>query len=159
MLSKRNLLHLVKEKHVRGWDDPRMPTISGMRRRGFTSEALRAFCEEIGVTRNESVIDLGRLENAVRDHLNAHARARRMAVLDPVKVVITNYPEGQVEQMEVQNNPEDPAAGVRTVPFSRELYIERDDFMEEPTQEVLPPRARAARCGCAARTSSPAPTS
>ena len=136
VLSKRNLLHLVKEKYVRGWDDPRMPTISGMRRRGYTSEALRAFCEEIGVTKNESVIDLGRLENAVRNHLNATA-ARRMAVLNPVKVIITNYPEGQVEQMEVQNNPEDPSAGVRTVPFSRELYIERDDFMEEPSKKFF----------------------
>jgi len=136
VLSKRNLLHLVKEKYVRGWDDPRMPTISGMRRRGYTSEALRAFCEEIGVTKNESVIDLGRLENAVRNHLNATA-PRRMAVLNPVKVIITNYPEGQVEQMEVQNNPEDPSAGVRTVPFSRELYIERDDFMEEPSKKFF----------------------
>ncbi|MFZ5446107.1 MAG: glutamine--tRNA ligase/YqeY domain fusion protein [Myxococcota bacterium] len=136
VLSKRNLLHLVKEKYVRGWDDPRMPTISGMRRRGFTSEALRAFCEEIGVTRNESVIDLGRLENAVRNHLNATA-PRRMAVLNPVKVIITNYPESQVEQVEVQNNPEDPAAGVRSVPFSRELYIERDDFMEDPPKKFF----------------------
>jgi glutaminyl-tRNA synthetase len=136
VLSKRNLLHLVKEKYVRGWDDPRMPTISGMRRRGFTSEALRAFCDEIGVTKNESVIDLGRLENAVRNHLNLTA-ARRMAVLNPLKVIITNYPEGQVEQMEVQNNPEDPSAGVRTVPFSRELYIERDDFMEEPAKKFF----------------------
>ncbi len=136
VLSKRNLLHLVKEKYVRGWDDPRMPTISGMRRRGFTSEALRAFCEEIGVTRNESVIDLGRLENAVRDHLNATAH-RRMAVLDPLKVVLTNFPEGQVEQVEVQNNPEDPGAGVRLVPFSRELFIERDDFLEDPPKKFF----------------------
>ncbi|PZR13504.1 MAG: glutamine--tRNA ligase [Archangium gephyra] len=136
VLSKRNLLHLVKEKFVRGWDDPRMPTISGMRRRGYTSEALRAFCEEIGVTKNESVIDLGRLENAVRDHLNATAH-RRMAVLHPVKVVITNFPDGQVEQFEVQNNPEDPNAGVRQVPFSKELFIERDDFMEEPSKQFF----------------------
>jgi glutaminyl-tRNA synthetase len=136
VLSKRNLLHLVKEKHVRGWDDPRMPTISGMRRRGYTPEALRAFCEEIGVTKNESVIDLGRLENAVRDHLNRVAH-RRLAVLDPLKVVITNYPDAQVEQVEVQNNPEDPDAGVRTVPFCRELYIERDDFMEDPPKKFF----------------------
>lgn len=136
VLSKRNLLHLVKEKHVTGWDDPRMPTISGMRRRGYTSEALRAFCEEIGVTKNESVIDVGRLENAVRTHLNATAH-RKMAVIDPVKVIITNYPEGQVEQMEVQNNPEDPNAGLRTVPFSRELFIEREDFQEEPAKKFF----------------------
>ncbi len=136
VLSKRNLLHLVKEKYVRGWDDPRMPTLSGMRRRGYTSEALRAFCDEIGVTKNESVIDVGRLENAVRTHLNATA-TRKMAVLNPLKVVLTNYPEGQVEQMEVANNPEDPAAGVRSVPFSRELYIERDDFMEEPSKKFF----------------------
>ena len=136
VLSKRNLLKLVKENYVSGWDDPRMPTISGMRRRGFTSEALRAFCEEVGVTKNESVIDLGRLENSVRNHLNATAH-RRMAVVNPLKVIITNYPEGQVEQMEVQNNPEDPAAGVRTVPFSRELFIERDDFMEEPSKKFF----------------------
>lgn len=136
VLSKRNLLHLVKEKYVSGWDDPRMPTISGMRRRGFTSEALRSFCEEVGVTKNESVIDLGRLENSVRNHLNATAH-RKMAVLDPLKVVLTNYPAGQVEQMEVQNNPEDPSAGVRSVPFSGELFIERDDFMEEPSKKFF----------------------
>jgi glutaminyl-tRNA synthetase len=136
VLSKRNMRKLVEGKYVSGWDDPRMPTVAGMRRRGFTSEALRAFCEEVGVTKNDSVIDLGRLENAVRSHLNATAH-RRMAVLDPVKVVITNYPAGQVEQMEVQNNPEDPAAGVRSVPFSGELYIERDDFMEAPTPKFF----------------------
>ena len=136
VLSKRNLLHLVETKRVNGWDDPRMPTIAGMRRRGFTSEALRSFCEEVGVTKNESVIDLGRLENAVRSHLNATAH-RRMAVLNPLKVVITNYPAGQVEQVEVQNNPEETAAGVRSVPFSRELYIERDDFMEEPEKKFF----------------------
>ncbi|MDP1822172.1 MAG: glutamine--tRNA ligase/YqeY domain fusion protein [Archangium sp.] len=136
VLSKRNMRKLVEDKHVSGWDDPRMPTIAGMRRRGFTSEALRAFCEEVGVTKNDSVIDLGRLENAVRNHLNATAH-RRMGVLDPIKVVLTNYPAGQVEQMEVQNNPEDPSAGVRSVPFSRELYIERDDFMEEPAKKFF----------------------
>ena len=136
VLSKRNLLKLVKENYVSGWDDPRMPTISGMRRRGFTSQALRAFCEEVGVTKNESVIDLGRLENSVRNQLNATAH-RRMAVINPLKVVVTNYPAGQVEQMEVQNNPEDPSAGVRSVPFSRELFIERDDFMEEPSKKFF----------------------
>ncbi len=136
VLSKRNLLHLVKEGHVRGWDDPRMPTIAGMRRRGFTSEGLRAFCEEVGVTKTESVIDVGRLENAIRDHLNRTA-PRRMAVVDPVKVVLTNYPEGQVEQVSVQNNPEDEAAGTRLVPFSRELYIERDDFLEDPPKKFF----------------------
>jgi glutaminyl-tRNA synthetase len=136
VLSKRNLLHLVKEKFVTGWDDPRMPTISGMRRRGFTSEAVRAFCEEIGVTKNESVIDVGRLENAVRTHLNAVAQ-RRMVVLNPLKVVITNYAEGQVEHVDVQNNPEDEKAGVRSVPFARELFIERDDFMEEPSKKFF----------------------
>ncbi len=136
VLSKRNLLHLVKEGLVSGWDDPRMPTISGMRRRGFPSEALRAFCEEIGVTRNDSVIDVGRLENAVRDHLNAHA-PRRMAVLDPLKVIVTNWPEGKVELVEVQNNPEDPSAGVRQVPFGRELFVERDDFLEDPPKKFF----------------------
>ncbi len=136
VLSKRNLLHLVKEKYVSGWDDPRMPTISGMRRRGYTSEALRAFCEEIGVTKHESVIDVGRLENAVRSHLNQTA-PRRMAVLHPLKVVITNFPDGQVEHVEVQNNPEDANAGVRQVPFAKELFIERDDFMEEPSKQFF----------------------
>jgi glutaminyl-tRNA synthetase len=136
VLSKRNLLFLVKNGLVRGWDDPRMPTIAGMRRRGFTSQGLRAFCEDIGVTKTESVIDLGRLENAVRDHLNTTAH-RRLAVLDPVKVVITNYPADLVEQVPVPNNPEDEAAGTRTVPFSRELYIERDDFMEDPPKKFF----------------------
>jgi glutaminyl-tRNA synthetase len=136
VLSKRNLLHLVKNGHVRGWDDPRMPTIAGMRRRGFTAEGLRAFCEEIGVTKTESVIDVGRLENAIRDHLNRTAQ-RRLAVLDPVKVILTNYPEGQVEQVAVPNNPEDESAGTRLVPFSRELYIERDDFMEDPPKKFF----------------------
>lgn len=136
VLSKRNLLYLVKNGLVRGWDDPRMPTIAGMRRRGFTSEGLRAFCEGVGVTKTESVIDLGRLENAIRDHLNATA-ARRMAVLDPIKVVITNYPADQVEQVPVPNNPENEAAGTRTVPFSRELYLERDDFMEDPPKKFF----------------------
>ncbi len=136
VLSKRNLLKLVIDKHVKGWDDPRMPTVAGMRRRGFTPEAIQNFCEDIGVTKTESVIDLGRLENAVRDHLNKAAQ-RRMAVLNPLKVVITNYPESQVEQMEVANHPEDETAGKRTVPFSREIYIERDDFMEDPPKKFF----------------------
>jgi glutaminyl-tRNA synthetase len=136
VLSKRNLLTLVKEKHVWGWDDPRMPTVSGMRRRGYTSEAIRAFCDEVGVTKTESVIDLGRLENAVRGHLNATAH-RRMGVLRPLKLVITNYPEGQQENVEVQNNPEDPSAGTRTVPFTKTLFIERDDFMEDPPKKFF----------------------
>jgi glutaminyl-tRNA synthetase len=136
VLSKRNLLHLVKEGYVSGWDDPRMPTISGMRRRGYTSQALRAFCEDIGVTKNDTVIDILRLENAVRDHLNATA-PRRMAVVNPLKVVVTNWPAGQVEHVEVQNNPEDEKAGVREVPFSGELFIEHDDFMEDPPKKFF----------------------
>jgi glutaminyl-tRNA synthetase len=136
VLSKRNLLHLVQSGIVRGWDDPRMPTISAMRRRGFPAEAIRAFVEDVGVTRNESVVDLGRLENAVRDHLNKAAH-RRMAVLRPLKVTVTNWPAGQVEEVEVLNNPEDEAAGVRRVPFSGELFIERDDFMEDPPKKFF----------------------
>ncbi len=136
VLSKRNLLTLVKDRHVSGWDDPRMPTVSGMRRRGYPSDAIRAFCEDIGVTKTGSVIDLGRLENAVRANLNAKAQ-RRMGVLRPLKVTITNYPEGDTEHVELQNNPEDPAAGVRSVPFSKSLYIERDDFMEDPPKKFF----------------------
>ena len=136
VLSKRNLLYLVKNGLVRGWDDPRMPTLSAMRRRGYPAEAIRAFAEEVGVTKTESVIDLGRLENAVRDYLNKHAQ-RRMAVLKPLKVTITNWPAGQVEEVEVQNNPEDEAAGTRKVPFSGELFIERDDFMEDPPKKFF----------------------
>ncbi len=136
LLSKRNLLTLVKEKHVSGWDDPRMPTVSGMRRRGYTREAIRAFCDEIGVTKTESVIDVGRLENAVRTHLNSTAH-RRMGVLRPLKLTVTNYPGGETELVEVQNNPEDPSAGLRTVPFTRTLFIERDDFMEDPPKKFF----------------------
>jgi glutaminyl-tRNA synthetase len=131
VLSKRVLLRLVNEGHVRGWDDPRMPTISGLRRRGFPAEGIRAFATEIGVSRNDSVVEIERLEHAVRDVLNRKA-PRRFGVLDPLKVVIENYPEGQVEELEAINNPEDAAAGTRKVPFSRELYIERDDFAEDP---------------------------
>lgn len=136
VLSKRKLLELVKGGHVKGWDDPRMPTISGMRRRGYTPEAIQAFCEEIGVTRFNSVIDVTKLENAVRDDLNKRAQ-RRMAVLRPLKVVIENYPEGETELLETTNNPEDPEAGTRQVPFSRELYIEREDFMEDPPKKFF----------------------
>jgi glutaminyl-tRNA synthetase len=131
VLSKRVLLRLVNEGHVRGWDDPRMPTISGLRRRGFPAEGIRDFAATIGVAKADSVIEVGMLEHAVRDVLNRTA-SRRFAVLDPLKVVVENYPEGLVEQMEVVNNPEDPSAGARSVEFSRELWIERDDFMEEP---------------------------
>ncbi len=130
VLSKRRLIQLVREGHVKGWDDPRMPTLSGLRRRGYTPEAIRNFCEAIGVAKNDSVVDVALLEYHVRQDLNKRA-PRRMAVLDPVKVVITNYPEGQVEWLEAVNNPEDEGAGTRKVPFSRELYIERADFREE----------------------------
>jgi glutaminyl-tRNA synthetase len=134
VMSKRKLLRLVQEGLVNGWDDPRMPTISGLRRRGYTPESIRDFCDRIGVAKNESTVDIALLEHCVRQDLNRHA-GRVMGVLDPVKVVITNYPEGQVEEMEAINNPEDPSAGTRKVPFSRELYIERDDF-----REVAPPK-------------------
>jgi glutaminyl-tRNA synthetase len=134
VMSKRKLLRLVQEGLVNGWDDPRMPTISGLRRRGYTPESIREFCERIGVAKNESTVDIALLEHCIRQDLNRHAR-RVMGVLDPVKVVITNYPEGQVEEMEAINNPEDPSAGTRKVPFSGELYIERDDF-----REVAPPK-------------------
>ena len=129
VMSKRKLLQLVNEKHVGGWDDPRMPTISGLRRRGYTPESLRLFCEKIGVARFSSVIDVIVLENSIREHLNAIA-PRFMAVLDPIKVVLINYPEDQTEWMEAVNNPEDPSVGSRQIPFTRELFIERDDFME-----------------------------
>jgi glutaminyl-tRNA synthetase len=134
VLSKRFLLRLVQEGRVRGWDDPRMPTISGLRRRGFPPEGLRQFAEAIGVARRESVVEYAALEHEVRDVLNRRAE-RRMAVLRPLKVVLTNYPEGPGEEMEAVNNPEDPAAGTRRVPFSRELYVERDDFMEDPPKK------------------------
>lgn len=130
VLSKRKLIRLVEEGHVSGWDDPRMPTIAGLRRRGYTPESIRKFCEMIGVSKANSTVDLVMLEAAVRDDLNQRAH-RAMAVLDPLKVVITNYPKGQTEAFEVENNPLDEGAGTRLVPFSRELYIERDDFMEK----------------------------
>jgi glutamyl/glutaminyl-tRNA synthetase len=136
VMSKRKLLELVQGGHVHGWDDPRMPTLSGYRRRGYTPESIWRFCEEIGVTKTHSVIDVGRLENAIRDDLNRRA-PRRMAVLRPLKVVVENYPEGQVEELEIINNPEDPSAGTRKVPFSRELYLEREDFMEDPPKKFF----------------------
>lgn len=130
VMSKRKLLQLVQEKHVQSWDDPRMPTISGLRRRGYTPESIRAFCEKIGVARFNSTIDVTVLENSIREHLNKIA-PRVMAVLRPIKVVLINYPEGQVEHLEAINNPEDPGAGSRQIPFTRELFIEEDDFRED----------------------------
>ena len=131
VMSKRKLLKLVQGGYVSGWDDPRMPTISGLRRRGYTPEAIREFCERIGVARRDSTVDIGMLEHAIRDDLNTRA-PRVMAVLRPLRIVIENYPEGQVEELEAVNNPEDPSAGTRRVPFSRVLYIEQDDFFEQP---------------------------
>ncbi|HEY3789639.1 MAG TPA: glutamine--tRNA ligase/YqeY domain fusion protein [Urbifossiella sp.] len=136
MLSKRKLLQLVNEKIVSGWDDPRMPTISGFRRRGYTPEAVRAFCKHIGVNKMNSNVDVQVLENFLREDLNKRA-PRTMAVLRPLKVVITNYPEGQSEELDAVNNPEDESAGKRKVPFSRELYIEQDDFRENPSKDFF----------------------
>jgi glutaminyl-tRNA synthetase len=134
VLSKRKLMRLVEEGHVAGWDDPRMPTLSGLRRRGYTPGALRAFCERIGVAKSASVVDVALLEHGLREDLNRRA-PRVMAVLRPLRVVITNYPEDRVEELPAENNPEDPAMGSRTLPFSRVLYIERDDFREEPPKK------------------------
>ncbi len=136
VMSKRKLLELVKDGHVTGWDDPRMPTICGLRRRGYTPESLRNFAERIGVTKTDGVIDVGVLEYSIREDLNKRAQ-RVMGVLNPLKVVITNCPEGVIDQMEAINNPEDPTMGTRLVPFTRELYIERDDFMEEPPRKFF----------------------
>ena len=136
VMSKRKLLQLVKEGYVSGWDDPRMPTICGFRRRGYTPESIRMFAEKVGVAKRDNIIDIGLLEWCVREDLNRTAQ-RRMAVLDPLKVVITNYPEGQVEPVECVNNPEDETAGRRQVPFGREIYIERSDFMEEPPKKFF----------------------
>lgn len=137
VMSKRKLLQLVKEGLVAGWDDPRMPTISGMRRRGFTARSIRNFIDRIGYTKiEEAQISVSLLEHAVREDLNATA-TRAMAVLNPVKLVITNYPEGQTETVEMENNPEDPAAGTHQMPFCREIYIERDDFMENPPKKFF----------------------
>jgi glutaminyl-tRNA synthetase len=136
VMSKRKLLELVDEGHVTGWDDPRMPTIVGMRRRGYSPEAIRTFCDRIGVAKRENVVDVALLEHAVREDLNRRC-PRVMGVLNPLKVVIENYPEGQTEDFEIGNNPEDPAAGTRRVPFSRVLFIERDDFMEDPPKKFF----------------------
>jgi glutaminyl-tRNA synthetase len=131
VLSKRKLLQLVQQEHVSGWDDPRMPTLAGIRRRGYTPEAIRTFCERIGVTKVNSTVDIALLEHCLREDLNKRA-PRVMGVLRPIKIVLENYPEGQVEELDAVNNPEDPAMGTRKVPFSRELYIEEEDFREEP---------------------------
>lgn len=136
MMSKRKLLQLVKDNHVNGWDDPRMPTLSGLRRRGFSPESIRTFCKTIGVNKFNSTVDYALLEHCLRGHLNATS-PRVMAVLNPLKVVITNYPKGQTDELEAINNPEDESAGTRIVPFSKELYIERDDFMEEPPRKFF----------------------
>ncbi len=136
ILSKRLLIQLVNGGHVRGWDDPRMPTICGFRRRGYTPEAIRDFCGRIGVAKADSTIEIEYLESCLREDLNKRA-LRVMGVLDPLRVVITNYPEGQVEEMDAVNNPEDPSAGTRKVPFSRVLYIEKEDFMEEPPKKFF----------------------
>ena len=136
IMSKRKLLQLVNENHVSGWDDPRMPTISAMRRRGYTPESIREFCDKIGVAKRENLIDIGLLEFCVREHLN-RISSRRMVVSDPLKVVITNYPEGKVEMLPSENNTEDSASGTREIPFSRELYIERDDFMEVASKKYF----------------------
>jgi len=136
VLSKRKLIQLVQEGHVAGWDDPRMPTISGIRRRGYTPEAMRNFCERIGVAKRDSTVDMALLEYCIREDLNKKAQ-RVMAVLRPLKVVIINYPENQVEELDAINNPEDLSMGTRKVPFSRELYIEKDDFREDPPKEFF----------------------
>jgi glutaminyl-tRNA synthetase len=136
VMSKRKLLDLVTGGHVRGWDDPRLPTLVGLRRRGYTPEAIRDFCDRIGVAKRESVVDVAQLEHSLREDLNRRA-PRVMAVLRPLRVVIENYPEGQVEHVDVVNNPEDPSAGTRQVPFSRVLYIEQDDFREDPPKKYF----------------------
>jgi glutaminyl-tRNA synthetase len=136
LLSKRRLLQLVQEGHVKAWDDPRMPTLSAIRRRGYTPEALRHFCAAVGVSKTSGKTELAMLEHFVREDLNQRA-PRVMAVLRPLKIVIDNYPENQVEEFELVNNPEDPAAGTRLVPFSRALYIEQDDFRETPPKQYF----------------------
>jgi glutaminyl-tRNA synthetase len=136
VMSKRKLLQLVNEKHVAGWDDPRMPTVSGMRRRGYPAAAIRQFCDVVGITKRDNLTDVGLLEFCVRENLNKTAN-RVMAVLDPIKLVITNYPAGQMEELESENNPEDPNGGSRKLPFSNELWIEREDFMENPPKKFF----------------------
>jgi glutaminyl-tRNA synthetase len=136
VLSKRKLIRLVEDGHVSGWDDPRMPTLSGLRRRGYTPESIRNFCDRIGVAKADSMVDMALLEYCVREDLNKHA-PRVMGVLRPLKVVIDNYPENKEAELEAVNNPGDPSMGTRKVPFSRELYIERDDFMEDPPKKFF----------------------
>ena len=136
VLSKRKLIELVEAGHVTGWDDPRMPTISGLRRRGYTPASIRNFCERIGVAKRDSMVDVALLEYSAREDLNKHA-PRVMSVLRPLKVVIDNYPEGKVEELEAENNPEDSSAGKRKIPFSRILYIEKEDFMEDPPKKFF----------------------
>jgi glutaminyl-tRNA synthetase len=136
VMSKRKLLQMVNEKLVSGWDDPRMPTISGLRRRGYTAASIRNFCERIGVAKRDNLIDISLLEFCIREDLNKTAD-RYMAVMDPVKLIITNYPDGQVEDLLIENNPEDPETGKRVVPFTKELYIERDDFMVDPPKKFF----------------------
>jgi len=136
VLSKRRLIRLVNEGYVKSWDDPRMPTLSGLRRRGVTSKSIRSFIDAIGIAKNDSIVDIALLEYHIRQDLNQHS-LRVMGVLNPLKVVITNYPEGQIEELEAINNPEDPDAGTRVVPFSREIYIEQDDFMEDPPRKFF----------------------
>jgi len=136
VMSKRKLLELVEKKLVAGWDDPRLPTIKGLRRRGYTPEAIRAFCDHIGVAKRDAVVEMQLLEHFIREDLNKRS-PRVMAVLKPLKIVIDNYPEGKVEELEAVNNPEDPSAGTRAVPFSRILYIERDDFLEDPPKQFF----------------------
>ena len=136
VMSKRRLLELVEGRHVSGWDDPRMPTLAGLRRRGYTPEAIRDFCDRIGVAKADSMVDVALLEHCIREDLNRRAQ-RVMAVLRPLRLVIENYPEGQVEELDAVNNPEDPAAGTRKIPFSRVLYIEQDDFREDPPKKYF----------------------
>jgi glutaminyl-tRNA synthetase len=136
VMSKRKLRQLVEEGFVSGWDDPRMPTISGLRRRGYTPASIRDFCDRIGVAKRDSMVDIALLEHCIREELNFKA-PRVMAVLQPLKVIIDNYPEGQVEWLEAENNPEDPEAGSRKIPFSREIYIEQEDFMENPPKKFF----------------------
>ncbi len=136
VLSKRKLLELVEEGYVKGWDDPRMPTISGLRRRGYTPESIRDFCDRIGLAKRESVVDIALLEHCLREHLNKKAK-RVMAVLDPLEVIIENFPEGKEEHLDAENNPEDPGMGKRKIPFSRSLYIEREDFREDPPRKYF----------------------
>ncbi|MDD2402188.1 MAG: glutamine--tRNA ligase/YqeY domain fusion protein [Clostridia bacterium] len=136
VMSKRKLRELVEQGNVKGWDDPRMPTISGLRRRGYTAESIRDFCERIGVSKANSLVEVSLLEHCIREDLNDKA-VRVMAVLRPLKVIIDNYPEGKVEEMKAENNPNDPEMGERTIPFSREIYIEQEDFMEEPVKKFF----------------------